>query len=156
MEHQRVKLTQNLNTSRKYFTEIPPLHHKSLTLNYPLFVQSSVVFQHLVNDTMILILSIFTAFQRRHNERNGVSDHRLSRLFAHPFVQAHMKENIKAPRHSPLWGETTGIRWLPLAKSQVSIWWRHHGGTLAVSYPNKVRNEPKWSVFINKVYATYI
>ena len=28
-----------------------------------------------------------------------------SRLFAQPFVQAHIKENLKTPRHWPLWGE---------------------------------------------------
>ena len=27
-----------------------------------------------------------------------------SRLFARPFVQPHIKENIKVPRHWPLWG----------------------------------------------------
>ena len=37
-----------------------------------------------------------------------------SRLFAQPFVQAWIKENVKATRHWPLWGESTmrGIhRW---------------------------------------------
>ena len=29
-------------------------------------------------------------------------------LFAQPFVQTQIKENIKAPRHWPLWGESTG------------------------------------------------
>ena len=28
-----------------------------------------------------------------------------SRLFTQPFIQAQFKENIKAPRHLPLWGE---------------------------------------------------
>ena len=37
-----------------------------------------------------------------------------SRLFIQPFVQAQIKENIKAPRHWPLWGEFTGHRWIPL------------------------------------------
>ena len=41
-----------------------------------------------------------------------------SRLFAQPFVQAHIIENIKAPRQWPLWGESTGERWIPLAKGQ--------------------------------------
>ena len=36
-----------------------------------------------------------------------------SRLFAQPFIQAKMKENIKAPRHWPLWGEFTVVRWIP-------------------------------------------
>ena len=46
-------------------------------------------------------------------------------------VQAQIKENIKAPRHWPLWGEFTGDRWIPCTKASnaenVSIWWRHHG-----------------------------
>ena len=41
-----------------------------------------------------------------------------SPLFNEPFVQAHIKENIKAPRHWPLLGESTGDRWNSLAKSQ--------------------------------------
>ena len=39
-------------------------------------------------------------------------------LFAQPFVQAHIKENFKAQRHWPLWGEFTGDRWIPLTKGQ--------------------------------------
>ena len=41
----------------------------------------------------------------------------LSRFFAQAFVQAHIKENIKALRHWPLWGESTGDRWIPLTKA---------------------------------------
>ena len=41
-----------------------------------------------------------------------------SRLFAQPFVQAQIKENIKAPRRWPLWGEPTDDRWIPLTKGQ--------------------------------------
>ena len=41
-----------------------------------------------------------------------------SRMFVQPFVQAQIKENIKAPRHWPLWGESTGHRWIPLIKGQ--------------------------------------
>ena len=52
---------------------------------------------------------------RRHNERDGVSNHR---LFAQQYVQAQIKENIKAPRHWPLWGEFTGNRWIPHTKGQ--------------------------------------
>ena len=36
-----------------------------------------------------------------------------SRLFTQPFMQAQIKENIKAPRHWPLWGEFTSDRWIP-------------------------------------------
>ena len=64
-----------------------------------------------------------------YNERNGVLNHRyLDCLLNHLFKCK--KENIKAPRHWPLWGESTGDRWIPLTKASnaenVSIWWRHH------------------------------
>ena len=39
-----------------------------------------------------------------------------SRLFAQPFVQSQIKENIKAPCHWSLWGESTGDRWIPLTR----------------------------------------
>ena len=42
-----------------------------------------------------------------------------SRLFTRTFVQAQIKENIKAPRHWPLWRESTGNRWIPLTKGQL-------------------------------------
>ena len=34
------------------------------------------------------------------------------------FVQAQIKENIKAPRHWPLWGEFTCDRWIPRTEGQ--------------------------------------
>ena len=38
--------------------------------------------------------------------------------FAQPFRQTQIKENTKAPRHWPLWGEFTGDRWIPLTQGQ--------------------------------------
>ena len=38
------------------------------------------------------------------------------RLFAQPFVQAQIKENIRTPRHWPLWGESTDDRWILLTE----------------------------------------
>ena len=35
-----------------------------------------------------------------------------------PFIQAQMKENIKAPHHWPLGGEFTGDRWIPRTNCQ--------------------------------------
>ena len=32
--------------------------------------------------------------------------------------QALFKENIKAPRHWPVWGEFTGDQWIPRTKDQ--------------------------------------
>ena len=36
------------------------------------------------------------------------------------FIQAQFKENTKAPRHWPLWGEFTGDRWIPHVKGRWS------------------------------------
>ena len=41
-----------------------------------------------------------------------------SRLFTQTFIQAQIKENTKAPRHGPLYGEFTGDRWIPRTKGQ--------------------------------------
>ena len=41
-----------------------------------------------------------------------------SRLFAQPFVQVRLKENIRVPRHWPWWGEFTDDRWTPRTKGQ--------------------------------------
>ena len=41
-------------------------------------------------------------------------------LFNQPFVKAQVKNNIKAPRHWPLWGEFTGDRWIPVIKGPVT------------------------------------
>ena len=58
-----------------------------------------------------------------------------SRLFTQSFIQVQTKENIKAPRHWPLWGEFTGDppphppthTQRASSAENVSIWWRHHG-----------------------------
>ena len=42
----------------------------------------------------------------------------LIRLFTQPFIKAQIEENLKAPRHWPLWGEFTGDRWIPHTKGQ--------------------------------------
>ena len=53
----------------------------------------------------------------------------VSQLFTQPFIQAQIKENIKAPHHwplcgeftgdtGPLCGEFTGDRWIPHTKDQ--------------------------------------
>ena len=44
----------------------------------------------------------------------------VSRLFTQAVIQAQIKENIKAPRHWPWWGEFTGDRWIPRTKGPVT------------------------------------
>ena len=39
-------------------------------------------------------------------------------IFSQPLIQAQIKENIKAPRHWPLWGEFAGDRENPRTKGQ--------------------------------------
>ena len=54
------------------------------------------------------------------------SNHR-SRLFIQSFVQAQIKENIKAPHQGFFLGESTYDRWIPLTKGEnVFFLWRHH------------------------------
>ena len=53
-----------------------------------------------------------------------------SRLFTQTFVQAQIKENIKAPRYWPLWGNSSVTSEFPTHKASnaenVYISWRHH------------------------------
>ena len=53
-----------------------------------------------------------------------------SRLFTQPFIRAQIKENIKAPRHRPLLGNSQVTGEFPSQKASnaenVSIGWRHH------------------------------
>ena len=39
-------------------------------------------------------------------------------LCVQPFVKTQIKENIQAPRHWPLWGESTSDRWNPRTKGR--------------------------------------
>ena len=52
-----------------------------------------------------------------HNECDGLKS-LASSLFAQLFVQAEIEENIKAPYHWPLWGESIGDWLIPLIKGQ--------------------------------------
>ena len=53
----------------------------------------------------------------RHNGRDGVSKP-ASPLFTQPFIQAPIKEIIKAAHHWPLCGEFAGDRWIPRTNGQ--------------------------------------
>ena len=73
-------------------------------------------------DTIVDQTTPAESLQWRHNERDVVSNHwrldcLLSRLFR---LQAQIKENIKAPRHWPLWGKSTGDRWIPLQRASTA------------------------------------
>ena len=69
---------------------------------------------HIRNKRVISITSwrarAIHSLQRRHNGRDSVSNQ--------PFIETQIKENIKAPRHWPLWREFTGDRWIPRTNGQ--------------------------------------
>ena len=57
------------------------------------------------------------ALRRRHNERDGVSNHQPNKCLLNRLLWKQIKENINAPRHLPLWEEVTGDRWIPRTKA---------------------------------------
>ena len=56
--------------------------------------------------------------QWRHDECYGVSNCQPHDCLFNRSFKAQIKENIKAPRHHPLWEEFTGDRWIPRTKGQ--------------------------------------
>ena len=72
-----------------------------------------------------------------------------SQLFTQPFVQAQIKENIKAPRHWPLWGEFTGHRWIPHTKGQ----WRGKCFHMMMSSCYSVMNESCRTSMFSKLWT---
>ena len=77
-----------------------------------------------------LLYSDVTTVQWRHNNHQA-SQITCTRLFVQACVQVNMEENTKARVSGPLWGESTGDRWIPSQRAsnakKVSIEWRHYG-----------------------------
>ena len=63
-----------------------------------------------------------------HNGRDSISNHQPHDCL--PFIQTQIKENIKAPCHWPLCGNSPGTGEFPVQMASnaenVSIWLRHH------------------------------
>ena len=51
------------------------------------------------------------ALHWRHHGRDSVSNHQPHDYFTQPFIQTQIKENITAPRHWPLCGESLAFVW---------------------------------------------
>ena len=62
----------------------------------------------------VIVTVTAKTLQWRHNESDGVSNHQPHDCL----FKAQIKENTKAPRHWPLWGEFAGHRWIPRTKGQ--------------------------------------
>ena len=78
--------------------------------------------------------SVIFPTQRASNVENASIGLTASWLFTQPFIQAHIKENTKAPHQWPLCGEFTGHRWFsqhkgPVTWKMFSIGWRHQDQT---------------------------
>ena len=72
-----------------------------------------------------------------------------SRLLIQQFIRVQIKENIKAPRHWPLWGNSPVAGEFPSQMANnaqnVSIWWRHHDNPFIYFNPLKHYNvSPIW------------
>ena len=78
-------------------------------LNTSLFTEASIYVSPVLNMYVITVTSKWARWRLKSPT---------SRLCTQPFVQTQIKENIKAPRHWPLWGEFTGDRWIPRTKGQ--------------------------------------
>ena len=59
------------------------------------------------------------ALQWRHNEHDGVSNHWSLDWLLKRLIGRRTKNKIKAPLDWPLWGESTGDRWIPLTKKHI-------------------------------------
>ena len=66
-----------------------------------------------------LLLITAPPLQWRHNERDGISNHQPNDCLLNCLFKAQIKENIKAPRHWPLYAEFTDNRWIPRTKGQL-------------------------------------
>ena len=91
--------------------------------------------------------------QWRHNGRRGVRNHQprdclLNLLLRH-------KENIRAPRPGPLWGEFTGDRWIPRTKGHkpenAFIRWRHQGLVNKAHTHITAVQHHDWSIYTPKL-----
>ena len=73
----------------------------------------------------------------RCNDHDGVSNHQPNGCLQ-SFIQAQIKENIKAPRHWPLCREFTGTGEFAAQRAgdteNVSIWWRHNASELVKTH----------------------
>ena len=79
-----------------------------------------------------------------------------SRLFSQSFVQAYIKENIRAQRYWPVWAESTDDQWFPSQRASntenVSIWWRHHVAMLLFAYCLPETLRARFANLLAKVY----
>ena len=103
-----------------------PIHGSSTSMVCPMLTKSEQMSAwHFFNYQLIFLYDIVRGKLLMHCQQCHYCDvktsamaSRITGLFAQPFVQAQIKENIKAPRDWPLWGESNCDRWIPLTMGQ--------------------------------------
>ena len=133
---------QQLSDAYKNIIHLLIFHLQPITLNIHLPNQTKLLFSvfdrgfrkiiavtilvKLVNDWPPYRL-FHNPSQWRHNECDGLSNHQFAVCL---IVYSNADKKIKSPRHWPLWGLSTGERWIPSQitnnAENISIWWRHH------------------------------
>ena len=98
-----VNMIQFLEDSCDLFTHVP----RVLRLD----MGSSMIVSKWTTQTQSLL-------HRRRKERGGVWNNQPHDCLLNRLFKARIKENIKTPRHWPLWGEFTGDRWITHTKGQ--------------------------------------
>ena len=119
------KIWRKIENQRILIGEFPPMNFCDKHTRIVPANQSVIIFSHLQYRRYLLKqhsfgLVIGTPFplQRRHNEPDGVSSHRLYECLLSRLFRPRSKKTSKDPRHWPLWGEFTGDRWIPRTKGQ--------------------------------------
>ena len=79
-----------------------------------------------------LVFEVSYSLQWRHIQHDGVSNHQPHDCSLNCFFKLQIKENIKAPHHWLLWGNSPVTAEFPAQRASnaenVSIWWHHvHG-----------------------------
>ena len=104
--------------------------HWNLKWNSYIFIQENA-FEYVVCKIAVILSRLqCVTLQWRHNGCDGVSNHHPHGCLLNRLYRAQIRENIKAPRHWPLCGDSpvTGEFFAQKASyaENVSIWWRHH------------------------------
>ena len=63
--------------------------------------------------------SCILSFQWRHNERDGVSNHKRLNIVYSTVCSGADQRKHQSPASLALWGESTGERWIPLTRGQL-------------------------------------
>ena len=83
-----------------------------------------------------------------------------SPMSTQPFVQAQIKENLKAPRHWPFFGNSPVTGEFPAQMASnaenVSIWWRQHDEWIVAEIVDQSNHHGEGKVLPNYLYQMVV